>query len=62
MNRALLLITAPAAAAIALWGGAVLGYTVGITLAVVLVVAATLTFLIYRRKSAAAGKGRAGGG
>ncbi len=62
MNRALLIITAPAAAALALWGGAVLGYTTGITLAALLVVAATLTFLLCRRKPGGAGKYRAAAG
>jgi Flp pilus assembly protein TadB len=55
MNRALLIITAPAVAGVALWGGAVLGYTVGVTLAVLLAAAAMLTFLVWRRRGRAAG-------
>ncbi len=55
MNRALLIIAAPAVAAVALWGGAVLGYAVGVTLAILLAAAATLTFLLWRRRGRAAG-------
>jgi len=68
MNRALLIIAVPAAAGVALWGGAVLGYRAGITLAALLIIAAALTFLIYRRKptapskSAGAGSSGTGGG
>ncbi len=55
MNRALLLVAAPATAAIALWGGAVLGYPAGITLAALFAAGAMLAFLLYRRRGRAAG-------
>ncbi len=55
MNRALLIIAAPATAAIALWGGAVLGYRTGITLAILFAAAAVLTFFLWRRRGRAAG-------